>query len=164
VSTQAVEKIELVYDDQCPVCRTYCQNIKVDDGISLSLVDARKDGPLMEEITKKGLDIDQGMVLKTGDTLYYGSDAMRQISLRAQKKGWLALINRLFFTRQSHADIFYPLGRSLRNGLLRLLGIEDIQNLKPKNILKHQLGEQWQRLDPNVQERFDNEPEADSPK
>jgi predicted DCC family thiol-disulfide oxidoreductase YuxK len=151
------EKLELVYDGQCPVCRTYCENLKP-DAEAFCLIDARKGGALMEEITSRGLDIDQGMVLKAGDKLYYGSEAIHQISLRARKKGLMAWVNRWFFITSRRAAIFYPAGRAVRNALLRLLGIGDIHNLKPGNTLKHQLGEAWQNLDPNIQARFDREP------
>lgn len=125
------EKIELVYDDQCPVCRTYCTNVKLDDSsVKLELVDARKDSALMNDITARGLDIDEGMVLKVGDDLYYGSDAMHQIALRARKKGWSAWMNRLFFSTHGMAHIFYPAGKAVRNLILKLAGIEKIRNLE----------------------------------
>jgi hypothetical protein len=45
----------------------YCNlaRIRADVG-DLKLVDARDGGPVMEEITRAGLDIDQGMVVKVG--------------------------------------------------------------------------------------------------
>lgn len=156
--TQNKENIELIYDDQCPVCRTYCKNIKVDESIKLSLIDARQKSDIMDAVTAKGFDIDQGMVLNVNGTLYYGSDAMREIAIRSQKKGYMAWVNRLFFNSKLKADIFYPLGKIVRNVILRILDIEDIHNLKPKNTLKSQLGESWYRLHPNIQKRFEREP------
>src|SRR4051812_46556167 len=113
------EKIELVYDDKCPVCRVYCRNVNLDNpAVRLELVDAREGGSLMDDITKQGLDIDEGMVLKAGGQLYYGSEAMHQIALRARKKGWTAWMNRLFFSTSSRANIFYPAGKVLRSLVL----------------------------------------------
>lgn len=161
MTVQVIENIELIYDDQCPVCRSYCRNVKLDkDSSHLNLIDARKNSPLMEEVNARGLDIDQGMVLKVGDALFYGSDAMHQVSLRAQNKGWTALVNRIFFRTRGLTHIFYPAGKTVRNFLLRLKGIQPIHNLKPKNTLKHQLGDDWKSLHPNVQERFDLEPKV----
>lgn len=156
--TKSTENIELVYDEQCPVCSTYCNNLKVDSNVNLSLIDARKDSKIMDEITKRGLDIDKGMVLNIDGTMYYSSDAMREIAIRSQKKGWLALPNRLFFNTKIKADFFYSLGKIFRSIILRVLDIDDIHNLKPKNTLKKQLGERWQKLNPNIQKRFETEP------
>lgn len=129
----ADEEIELVYDDQCPVCRTYCKNVSLDDSsLRLLLVDARKNSATMDDITAYGLDIDEGMVLKTGGKLYYGSDAMHQIALRAKKHGWVGWVNRLFFGTRGMARIFYPAGKVARNLVLRLAGIEKIKNLEKK--------------------------------
>ncbi len=126
------EEIERVYDDQCPVCRTYCKNVNLDDSsLRLWLVDARKNSATMDDITAHGLDIDEGMVLKTGGKLYYGSDVMHQIALRAKKYGWVGWVNRLFFGARGMARIFYPAGKVARN-LLLLAGIEKIKNLEKK--------------------------------
>ncbi len=36
----------------------------------------RSKRSMMDELTRRGLDVDQGMALKVGDEIYYGSDAM----------------------------------------------------------------------------------------
>ena len=77
--------IFLVYDRQCPMCEYYCTLSRVRESAGrLVLVDARDGGPLMGEITAAGLDIDDGMVLKVGDRLYYGADAARHPQRRFQ--------------------------------------------------------------------------------
>lgn len=127
------QTLEIVYDDQCPVCKAYCRNIVVDDAYSLQLIDARKKSSQMDDITQRGFDIDQGMILKIGETYYYGSAAMHKIALVSKKNGPLALFNRLFFSSAFRAKIFYSIGKTLRNCLLRLLGIKSINNLKIDN-------------------------------
>lgn len=129
----AEEKIELVYDDQCPVCRSYCTNLSLDDpAMHLELIDARQGGALMDDITSRGIDIDEGMVVKIGNDLFYGSDAIHQLALRAQKAGWTGWVNRLFFQSQRLGKFFYGLGKKLRNAVLILYGIQKIKNLKIK--------------------------------
>jgi hypothetical protein len=49
-------------------------------------VDARQPGPLMEEITRAGIDIDRGMVLKVRGQLYDGDAAMHAITLMSSGK------------------------------------------------------------------------------
>ena len=68
------EKILLVYDQECPVCRAYCQIVKIRESVGdLVIVNARECSEVLNEITAAGLDLDQGMVLKMGKKLYYGS-------------------------------------------------------------------------------------------
>ena len=129
---QQPEQAYLVYDDDCPVCRTWCSDAFPDDSAGVVLVDARKDSALMEEITAAGLDIDQGMVLKVGDQLHYASDAVREATRRSQRGGLMGGLNRTFFGSQALARISYPTGRAFRNGLLRLMGIPFIRNLEKR--------------------------------
>ena len=122
------EKMEIVYDGQCPVCTTYCCALKRPDGVEL--VDARQESDTMREITQRGLDIDQGMVLKIGDKMYYGSEAMLEISRRMPRKGWTGLMNRLFFNSAGVARVTYNACKAGRSLLLKVLGISKINNLK----------------------------------
>ncbi|MET0357121.1 MAG: DCC1-like thiol-disulfide oxidoreductase family protein [Cellvibrio sp.] len=121
----------LVYDGECPVCRTYCKYIRIRDAIgNLRLVDARQPGALMDEITAAGLDIDQGMVLKFKDVIYYGPDAIHMLTLLSSPFGIFNRINYYVFSSKIGAKIFYPIGKAFRVLLLKLLGIKYIGNLK----------------------------------
>jgi predicted DCC family thiol-disulfide oxidoreductase YuxK len=125
------KKLELVYDDQCPVCQVYCTNIRLKDGEGeLLLTDARKPGPAMELVTAKGLDIDEGMVLKIGDDIHYGSDAVAELSKYTDSSTASGILNKIFYRTPLLARIFYPPSKAVRNGLLRLLRIEKIRNLE----------------------------------
>lgn len=120
----------LVYDGECPVCRNYCRHIRLREAAGrLHLVDARQPGPLMDEITRARLDIDQGMVLKVRGRLYYGAVAMHMITLMSTRAGWFNRLSYLFFGTRLAARIFYPAGKAVRNLLLKLLGISYIRNL-----------------------------------
>ena len=121
----------LVYDGECPVCKTYCKYIRIRDAVgNLQLVDARQPGILMDEITAAGLDIDQGMVLKFNDIIYYGADAIHMLTLLSTPSGIFNRINYYVFSTKIGAKIVYPLGKAFRTLLLKLLGIKYIENLK----------------------------------
>ena len=126
--------IELVYDKQCPVCEFYCQRIDVDEATGkLVRIDAREQSAVMGEITALGLDIDEGMVVKADDRIYYGSDAIHELALRSSRKGF---INRVaWFTFRSHAvaRVLYPMLKAVRNLLLKILGRSRINNLHQSN-------------------------------
>lgn len=130
-SSATQEDLWLVYDDECPVCRTYCKYVRIRDTVGrLHLVDARQPGPLMDEITAAGLDIDQGMVLKFKQVTYYGPDAIHMLSLLSTRTGWFNRLCFVFFGTRWGARVFYPMGKAFRNVLLKLLGISYIGNLK----------------------------------
>ena len=123
----------LVYDGECPVCSTYCRHARVRDAVGrLHLVDARQPGELMDEITAAGLDIDQGMVLKFEGIMYYGPEAVRMLTLLSTPSGLFNRINYWFFGTPRRAGFFYPVGKAIRNLILKLLGIRYIENLSPK--------------------------------
>lgn len=125
------QHVWLVYDGQCPVCSFYCQYIRIQKTVgSLHLVDARHNSALMDEITKAGLDIDQGMVLKFNDAIYYGADAIHMLTLLSSPSGIFNRINYYVFRSKFGARIFYPLCKFFRNILLKMLGIRYIENLK----------------------------------
>lgn len=129
-SPKTPEDVWLVYDDECPVCRTYCKYVRIRDTVGrLRLVDARQPGELMDEITAAGLDIDQGMVLKLKQVKYYGDDAIHMLSLLSTRSGWFNRLCFMFFGTRRGARMFYPIGKAFRNLVLRLLGIPLIDNL-----------------------------------
>lgn len=123
----------LVYDGECPVCTTYCMHARIRDAVGrLHLVDARQPGELMDEITAAGLDIDQGMVVKFEGIMYYGPEAVRILTLLSTSSGFFNRLNYWFFGSAARARIFYPVGKAIRNLILKLLGIRYIENLSPK--------------------------------
>jgi predicted DCC family thiol-disulfide oxidoreductase YuxK len=130
----AREEILLVYDKQCPVCDYYCQVVRIRETVGdLKLVDARERSAVMDEITAQGLDIDQGMVLKMGDRLYYGSDAIHALALISSRSGIFNRLNYWMFKSRTLSHFFYPILRFFRNLLLKLLRRTKINNLSLKN-------------------------------
>jgi predicted DCC family thiol-disulfide oxidoreductase YuxK len=128
------EEILLVYDKQCPVCDNYCRMVRIRESVGdLKLVDARELSAVMDEITAQGLDIDQGMVLKMGDRLYYGSDAIHALALISSRAGIFNRLNYWLFKSRTLSRLFYPILRFFRNLLLKLLRRTKINNLGLEN-------------------------------
>ncbi len=128
----------LVYDGECPLCNTYCKYVRVRDAVGrLHLVDARQPGALMDEITAAGLDIDQGMVLKFDDVLYYGPEAIRVLALLSTPSGLFNRINYYFFGTPKKARIYYYIGKAVRNMILKVMGIRYIENLSAADAVRH---------------------------
>ena len=94
------------------------------------LVDAREPTEIMKEITELDLDIDQGMVLKMDESLYYGPDAIHMLTLIGTKSGVFNRLNYLFFGTRALSNISYPVFKFFRNLLLKVLGKTKINNLE----------------------------------
>ena len=125
-----LEDILLVYDKQCPACDNYCRIIRIREDIgNLKIINARDDSQVMQEITTQGLDIDQGMVLKLGDQIYYGADAIHALALISSRSGIFNRINYWVFKSRSLSRVLYPILRFFRNLLLKILGRTKINNL-----------------------------------
>ncbi|MBI3527386.1 MAG: DUF393 domain-containing protein [Betaproteobacteria bacterium] len=124
-------EILLVYDKECPLCDAYCRMVRIRESVgTLRLVNARDASAVMNEITSQGLDIDQGMVLKVEDVLYYGSDAIHALSLMSSPSGVFNRVNYWIFRSKRLSGILYPVLRSFRNLLLKTLRKTKINNLQ----------------------------------
>ena len=124
----------LVYDKECPLCNAYCQVVRVREAVgNLRIIDARESSAVMQEITDMGLDIDQGMVLKMENQLYYGIDAIHALALISSRSGLFNRLNYWIFKSKWASQILYPLMREGRNLLLKILGKTKINNLRKIN-------------------------------
>ena len=126
--------IFLVYDKECPACDLYCKLVRVRKSIgNLILVDARNPGSFMDEITAAGLDIDQGMVLIVGDRMYYGADAIHILAIMGTRAGVFNRLAYWCFKSRAASSVVYPVLRSCRNLLLKILRKTKINNLALEN-------------------------------
>lgn len=120
--------VGLVYDRECPVCNFYAHKAEVATG-RLLRINAREQSDHLARVTSAGLDIDKGMALLIGDTIYFGSDAVYELSRRSSGKG---VFNRAFatiFGRPRLVKVLYPVLVACRNLLLKILRRSRINNL-----------------------------------
>jgi len=124
-------QLDLVYDTQCPACDYYCKLVRVRESVGqLYLVDARDNPEIMQEITARGWDIDEGMVLRVDGQLYYGSDAIHVLSLLGTKSGVFNRVNFWIFKSPARSKFLYPFLRNCRGLLLKILRRTRINNLQ----------------------------------
>ena len=126
----STREILVIYDKECPVCDAYCHAVHIPDSVGeLHLVNAREDKAVMGEITRQGLDIDQGMVVKVEGALYYGADAIRALAQMSSSGDLLGGVSRWLFASKRRSEMLYPMFRSARNLLLKVLRKTKINNL-----------------------------------
>jgi predicted DCC family thiol-disulfide oxidoreductase YuxK len=117
----------IVYDGDCPFCSRYVRLVRLREAVGpIRLVNARDGGPLVEEIRRAGLDLDEGMVLKLDGRLYAGAACVRRLALLSTPVGTFNRVNRAILSSATAARVLYPILRSGRNLALRLLGRSQI--------------------------------------
>ena len=113
----------LVYDGDCPFCSRYVQYLRFREAVApVRLVNAREGGPLVDELQRAGLDLDEGMVLKLGGRYYHGADCIHALALLSSGSGLFGRINARVFRSSQLSRVLYPVLRAGRNTALRLLG------------------------------------------
>ena len=75
-------KVWLVYDGECPICRPTANALKIRAAAGeLILVNARSAHPILQELKRARLNLDEGMVVKINNTLYHGAEAQHVLAM-----------------------------------------------------------------------------------
>jgi len=123
--------IILVYDHDCPVCHSYCRVVSIRKAAgNMTILNARDNPPIMDEINRLGIDMDQGFVLKIGEEFYHGADAIHSLALLSTRTGVFNRLNYRIFKSKTLSKFLYPILKAGRRGLLILLGKPKLNNLK----------------------------------
>jgi len=124
-------EIVLIFDEECPVCRHYCRKVSIKENPGeLKIINARIESDVIREITSRGLDMDQGMVLKSGNEFYSGGEALHRLALISSRTGLFNRLNYWIFKSRAISAWLYPVLVFLRNVLLKSLGKTKINNLR----------------------------------
>ncbi|MEM1276230.1 MAG: DCC1-like thiol-disulfide oxidoreductase family protein [Pseudomonadota bacterium] len=115
-------EIAIVYDGECPFCASYVGMVRLRQAAgSVRLIDARGGGPEVDRIRKAGLDLDEGMVLLTGDEMYHGADCIHRMGLMSTRLGVFNRLNAWVFRSPARSRFLYPILRAGRNLALKIL-------------------------------------------
>jgi len=129
-SAEEAADILLVYDWECPACDAYCRRVSVQPSAGrLRLVNAREASDVLSEITKAGLDIDEGMVVKIAGQIHYGSDAIHVLALHSSRADLFNSLSHYLFRSKWLSRVLYPGLRACRRFLLKILRKTRINNL-----------------------------------
>ncbi|MDB5490619.1 MAG: hypothetical protein JWO78_468 [Micavibrio sp.] len=125
--------IWFVYDGECPLCNSAAQafRIKEDFGV-LHLINARESAgsAIMDDVTSRGLNLDEGMVILVDGHAYHGKDALKFMARYGEAQNSLTLLCKTLLRSDKISSLAYPALRGMRNLLLRRKGIGPINNLK----------------------------------
>lgn len=126
---QQASRVWLVYDGECPMCNNYAQFLRLRQSVEeFVLVDARRGGPIVDEVRRLPHDLNDGMVVKIGDRHFVGSEALNVLALLSTDRGAFNKFNRLAFSSPLISRVTYPTLKAGRWVLLKLKRVKPIGN------------------------------------
>lgn len=155
--------VSFVYDGECPMCTkaAHALRIKQDYG-AIHLINAREatNDPLVLEVTQRGFDLDEGMVIYAEDHFYHGKEALKFMARYGDARNIFTALCKSLFWSNTISSLTYPWMRGTRNWLLRRRGIGRIDNLNLKSepIFKSIFGDSWNDLPTVMQKHYANRP------
>lgn len=122
------EKIEIIYDGDCPFCRDYIRLQNLRKIAKVELIDARSAHPAVAEVVSMGFDLDRGMVMRQGNAIRFGHEVMYELAHMTPATGLRGKMTDLLFRNRSRARILYPFLRWGRMITLSFLGKKLLRN------------------------------------
>jgi len=72
--------LTFIYDGECPFCNHFAELLELKSKIrSISILDGRKNPELIEDLLKKGYDLDYGAILLKDKDIFHGADAINTV-------------------------------------------------------------------------------------
>ena len=109
-------RLRIVYDGDCPFCRSYVALLRLREQYDVRLIDARREPALAAQY---GLDLNEGMIADLDGKVHQGARAVSLLS-RLSGSGISPLRWDWF------AGAVYPLLRFGRNAALKVMGRSQI--------------------------------------
>lgn len=116
-------KTVIVYDGECPFCARFVAWQRLKDSVGpVQMQDAREAGALSAALWAAGYDLNEGMVLIWNDQVFHGDECVNRLALLSSGSGTFNALNAWVFRSPRMSALLYPVLRTGRNTLLRLLG------------------------------------------
>jgi predicted DCC family thiol-disulfide oxidoreductase YuxK len=140
-----------LYDGECPMCSSVAQALRIKQEYgSIHLLDARTSGgdPLFMEATRRGMDLDEGVLIAADGRLFQGLDAVKFMARFGEVSNPLTAVVRGVMWSDWVSGVIYPWMKSVRNMLLKRRDVARIDNLELKRepIFKPIFGTAWDDL------------------
>lgn len=155
--------LTFVYDGDCPICTNAAQALQMKKSYgAMVLINAREalSHPIVQDISRRGFDLDEGMVIYADNQFFYGRDALNFMARHGTASNPFMVFCKSLFWSRALASLIYPWMRGTRNWLLRRknIGRIDNLNLKAAPIFKGIFGESWDDLPIVMHKHYANRP------
>lgn len=152
-----------VYDGDCPICTRAAEALRIKQRYgALHTINAREVSadPLIDEINRLGLDLDEGMVIYLDGRFFHGKDALKFMAKYGKNENFFMAVFKGLFWSDGVSTLMYPWLRGTRNWLLRRKNVHRIDNLGLKNepIFQSIFGDQWDELPIVMKRHYSNRP------
>ena len=122
LSHYPADSIIIIYDGDCPFCRSYVALTRLRELANTFLLNAREEPGLCQELLDKDVSLDEGMVVMMNNQVHHGGDAINRIALLTNKNTIFNKFAYSVFSKPALSNFVYPVLRGVRNITLRLLG------------------------------------------
>lgn len=95
---------------------------------ALKLINARETNVLPAIVRNATVNLDEGMVLVIGETVYQGSEALHRLALMSSRSGIMNRWHYWLFRSRWRSRRLYPIFKGIRNSILWMLRIPRIEN------------------------------------
>ena len=129
ISADKNRTITIIYDGECPLCNAYVRHMRLKQNYgTVELVDARENIKVAQQYKNKGMSLDDGMIVKIDDSEFYGPDAVHAMAMLSSSSGIFNRVNSLIFSNARVSKFLYPVMKTGRAALLKLLGRSKINS------------------------------------
>jgi len=165
-----LDGVWVLYDGDCPMCRSVAQALRIRRWYgSLHLVDARqsREHPLYRDVTRRGLSLDEGMVILADGQVFHGKDALTFVARFGDPINPTTILSTMLFRAKVVAATLYPVLRGCRNLLLAIKGVGQIDNLNAaarpafQPTFQPVFGDAWPRMPDVFHRHYANWPFSD---
>ena len=121
--------LTIVYDGDCPLCKDYVGRLRLMETIGeIALIDARANTQAAQTYWDLGYDLDQGMIVASGKTIYQGAAAVTALARLSSKNTLFNKLNHWVLAHAPLTRLAYPLMLLARRLALWLRGKTRLEN------------------------------------
>jgi predicted DCC family thiol-disulfide oxidoreductase YuxK len=115
--------ILVIYDGECPFCANYVSRMNLRNAVGMvTLIDARAGAEPAKALIRQGYDLNEGMAVVFGGSVYYGKDAVTFLSSLTNSRNWAGRLLSKLLNSPGRAAVLYPVMKLGRRITLRALG------------------------------------------
>ena len=128
------QAVKIYYDGDCPYCRNFVVLSKLKSEYDVNLYNLRESPDKVSEFSRNGYDVNEGIIVTVGDTLYFGADAIYIIGKLSDNTKKTGKLYYFIFSNKAFSHFLYPMLKLGRNLTLLMLGRKKINTRNNENL------------------------------